>query len=91
MYIKIFSWSQLVIGIAALLLVTWMAISTHGFDAEYDRHGFVIFGAIVFGLCGLVVIIGGLLTRFVRFGPYLGGALLSFAIIFLFKTLGFPS
>ena len=84
--VKVFSWSQLTVGIAALLFVAWLAISTHGFNAEYDLHGFAAFGAIVIGLFGIAFIVSAMLTIKFRFGPIIGGLVSLSAIVLLLKA-----
>lgn len=63
-----------------------MAISTHGFDNEYDRHGFVLFGAIVLSIFGLGTVVAGFLTKISKLGFYFGALLFICAMVFLFKA-----
>ena len=73
------------VGISALLFVAWLAISTHGFNAEYDLHGFAAYGAIFIGLFGIAFIVSAILTRNFRFGSIIGGIVSLSAIVLFLK------
>lgn len=83
MLVKIFSWLQITVGVIALCYVGWLAFDTKGFDRGHDLHGFVMLGAMVFGIIGFLLIFGGILTRRSRFGPYVGGIFFVGSIIWI--------
>ena len=81
---NIFSWAQFVLGFLALGLILYLLFKVDITNPEQDRHHFVLGGIIIFSIFSVANILGGIITRVVKYGLYIGGAMSLGSFIWLY-------
>lgn len=69
------SWVQIFIAAVAFGFILYLLYKVDVTNPEEDRHGFVLAGIFIFGAFSLTNILAGLITKFVKYGPYIGSVM----------------
>ena len=81
---NIFSWLQIILGLLAVSLILYLMFTDDVGNPEQDRHSILLFMIFIFGIFAIANIVGGILTRFVKYGPYIGSLFSLGSIIWLY-------
>ena len=93
LYVKIknwkylLSWLQIITGVAAICFIIYILNKVNITDPEQDPHGFVLIAVNLSVIFATANIIGGLMTRFMKNGAYIGSIISICSFVYAYYVL----